>query len=492
MVAQYVILFAYYVAIARLLTQEDVGQISLLSLTMTVFSLLTTLAIPSAATKYIADSLGRGSHLQASAAARASLRIVVTISAPALVVALAVSPFIAGHLLGTGSAPEPLMLALGAALTGNLSGLLYAQLIGLGAFALAALQSVLGVLTARLSAVMMAYTGLGVGGVAGGWLVGGLVGLLGAAIALRGKLTRTRETFPVRRLLTYSGPIFLANIIGTVQGWADLAILYSLTADLAAAGVYYLIVNSITVFAILYSPISTAVFSSVAFDYDRRDHASVNWKIQETTRMVATLVIPTSFALAAVSRTAITVAYGRPYLAGTAPFVLLALTVIAPALSALYGGVLQGLGETKAIAKTGALAAGVQLSASIILIPGMGVIGAAIARVLMSGSMLALYYHVLKKTTALRVQTGYIPRLILATTVIAIPLAVIDWQFVQLATVEKLILETACFVVLAVLANRALRVVKLEDIDQIAAVLPSVLRGPLRAFGRVLVSRRDA
>ncbi len=486
-IIQNLILLLYYLAIARLLTQPEIGQISLLNLAMGVFALMTMLAIPAASTKYIADSLGRNNLQEASAVRGASLRIILATSTPALIAALALSPTLAVYLFGTDSTPDVLMLTFGTAFIANLSGLFSSQLLGLGAFGFVALQGILYFLTSRSVGVSLAYFGFGVKGVATGWLLGALAGLAVARIGLRGRFVRSSGNFPVRSLLTFSFPIFLSQLIGTVQSWADLAILYWLTANLSDLGVYFLVVSGLSVLAILYSPISTATFPSVAFDYGRGDHESVNRKIHQTTRLVTIAVLPVSFSLAAVSQTALTIVFGRAYLTGTIPFILLATASVLPALGFLYSSILQGVGETKAIAKAGGAAAIIELAAALVLVPQIGTVGASLARVLMYATMFTLIYRALKARTGFRLQTSYLPSLLVLTALLAVPLAIIDWEITQLPTLQKFLLIATTFLALTILGNRTLHILTTNDLNQIASAMPKPLGNLLRGFGRLLV-----
>ncbi len=76
--AQQVIVYAtsfiYYILLSRILNLADIGQISLLTATMTVFATLTQLALPVAATRFISSSLGVQDPQSASAATRPALQ----------------------------------------------------------------------------------------------------------------------------------------------------------------------------------------------------------------------------------------------------------------------------------------------------------------------------------------------------------------------------------------------------------------------------------
>src|SRR3972149_11865264 len=73
-VVSYLASFLFYIALARLLTRDEIGQVSLLAATLAIFNTITQLALPATATRYISSSLGRGQPDTAGAVGRSTVR----------------------------------------------------------------------------------------------------------------------------------------------------------------------------------------------------------------------------------------------------------------------------------------------------------------------------------------------------------------------------------------------------------------------------------
>src|SRR3990172_2654289 len=97
----YLASFLFYITLARLLTRDEIGQVSLLAATLAIFNTITQLALPATATRYISSSLGRGQPDTAGAVVRTTLRAASLLAAAGGTVALILSPSIGPAVFGT-------------------------------------------------------------------------------------------------------------------------------------------------------------------------------------------------------------------------------------------------------------------------------------------------------------------------------------------------------------------------------------------------------
>lgn len=92
--------FTFYIAIARVLTPSEVGEISLLFMVMTVFNTITLLALNSAVTKFVSEKLGMNKPEEASGAFWGSIKLMSKVALPAFVVTVGVSSYLARFVGG--------------------------------------------------------------------------------------------------------------------------------------------------------------------------------------------------------------------------------------------------------------------------------------------------------------------------------------------------------------------------------------------------------
>src|SRR5438128_3364482 len=86
--------FVYYIFLFRVLSLSQIGQVSLLAITVAIFGTLTQMSLPAAATRFISNRLGSRDAPGAGAVAKTTLRLILIIATPTLLLAGLLSPWI--------------------------------------------------------------------------------------------------------------------------------------------------------------------------------------------------------------------------------------------------------------------------------------------------------------------------------------------------------------------------------------------------------------
>ena len=94
----------FYVALARILRPDEVGQVSLLLAAQAAFVALTQLGLPSAATRYISGNIGKSDRQTAGAVARTILRLSIMVGAAGFAIAALISPLVGPSVIGRSDA----------------------------------------------------------------------------------------------------------------------------------------------------------------------------------------------------------------------------------------------------------------------------------------------------------------------------------------------------------------------------------------------------
>jgi len=291
----------------------------------------------------------------------------------------------------------PLALILATSALLNFTSLLGAEMLGLRMYSGVAIQNIAFFLIARGSGLAFAYWGRGLVGLALGWLFGAL-----SCLALSISLTWRKLPKPLHppsklygEILAYSYPIWILAIITLAQGWVDVSILYALTGETAATAAYYLAVSGASLLAIFWGAISMAIFPAISTEEARVGMNALRPIFRTASRLLNLSILPLGAGLAAISRTAISIAYGPAYATSATPFAILTATAILPAYLAINTSALQAIAETKALAKAGATSAFVEIAMVSILAKPFGANGAVLARVAMYATALLLTQRVL-------------------------------------------------------------------------------------------------
>jgi len=490
-VIQYLVAFVFYVVIARLLSQAEVGKMSLLFFCMGVFGTLTQLAMPVATQKFVSENVGKGQIERASAASKTTLKILLATSTPSLLLVIFTSKQLSLFIFGNEANVFILIIAFITAFILNFTALFGAEMLGLGLFAEMAVQNLTFVILGKMMAIIFAWLGYGVNGVIMGWLLGSIICLIVSYIILRGKFPKPNEVFPARIIITYSYPVLIFTILNLIQGWADVTILYALTKSLVATGIYYLAMAGATILSIIWSAITTTIFPALSAQYGKAGFAGLEKALLTSTRLLNLLVIPLSVSLAAISPTAITIAYGPNYLEGALPFALLTSTSIMAAYVALFTVALQAIGETKTLIKVGGVSALIDLVIVTLLAKPLGVVGAAIARIAMCSIASALSYGALRgKIRQLTLDVGSIKRALLLSAIIAIPLALVDWLLMNVfpsSILVRLIVEVVVFVGVGLIGVIRLRPLEAGDFDLVRLGSPKQIHKIIDFAEKVLI-----
>src|SRR2546428_9457375 len=167
----------FYVALARILRPDEVGQVSLLLAAQAAFVALTQLGLPSAATRYISGNIGKGDRQTSGAVARTILRLSILVGAVGFAIAGFISPLIGPSVIGRSDAGTLLILTFFSGFLLDIILVYGAYFIGVGAYARNLYQNALYIPFSRGLGLILAYLGYRVTGIVSGWLIGGLAEL---------------------------------------------------------------------------------------------------------------------------------------------------------------------------------------------------------------------------------------------------------------------------------------------------------------------------
>ena len=459
---QYVTAFIFYVVVARVLSPSEVGSFSLLLMIMAVFNTLTLLALNNAVIKYVSESLGRGDEDEAWACSRKALKLMLSVAVPALGACFLASPMLSSYV-GAGSLEVSTIVA--SAFVLDLTSYYGAIMYGYCMFKQVSAQNILYTLSSRFLGLLLAFLGLKVLGLSLGLLMGSLATLAFSLVVLRGKVRSSREDFPSSKLLKFSAPIYGASAIGLLQSWLDVAILSSI-AGLSATGTYYIAVASVAPLSILWVPLSSALFPTLSWMNGSGDRGQVLEVCERALRIATAIVLPLSVALASVSETALSIAYGRAYAEASLAFTILASLSILSAYASIYGSELQALGRTRPIFLAGAASTTAYVVLLATITKPLGQVGAALAR----AAMIAVGFSILYREVGAKLPSNLDKSLVVAVA-LASTLTPIE-LFARTSIYLKAFVEASAFVVITLLAFKLVKPLDDYEIGLLKAMIP--------------------
>ena len=492
----YITYLVFYVLLARILNQTEVGEVAVLALIQALLTGLITGSLPLAATRFISRSIVAGDTQAAAGVARVTLRLSLALATPVVALAIVLSPYLSGSLRGATDPTNLLLVTFIASFFLDLTLLYTAFFIGVGRYAQTLYQNLLFVPLSRGLGLVLAYYGIGflgiaplrVLGIAMGWAIGGIATLVLSIYLWHGQLPRG-GSYPLRPILAFSLPVFASALITLGQQWGDLGIIYLLLGA-TILGPYYLVVSSVNFLSVLWMPVNQAIYPALSAAHSTGDPREVSDRLATAFRLINLTVLPIAAALAAIAPTALDIVYGRSYVGEALTLSILALSSIFVAQGVLLVTTLQAVGHTRRYLVVTLMSTVVFIGfVSLAAVP-LGTLAGAIGRALLSISIVALARFSLRHEVSTHIDSALSKALPLAGAV-GLPLLALDQFFLVFHPVRpifQLVILFGLFVILYGGVSRQLHVFHHGDFAMLHDALPGILRPYLKRVQRIIVS----
>jgi O-antigen/teichoic acid export membrane protein len=479
----------FYVALARILTKPEVGQISLLLAAQAAFVALTQLGLPSAATRYISGSVGRGDRQTAGAVARTILRLSILVAATGFAIAAFVSPLIGPSVIGSADAGTLLILTFISALLLDFILLYGAYFIGVGAYARNLYQNALYIPLSRGLSLLLAFLGYRVTGIVLGWVIGGLVAIIFSTYLWHGQLP-TQNSHPIKPLLAFSLPVFGSALIVFGQQYGDITILQGILGQLSTTGAYYLIVSSVSFLSVLWIPVTQALYPALSASHAKGGTEAVSERLAVAFRLTNLAVLPLGAALAAIAPTALELVYGPAYVSQAGIFAILALATIFTAQGAILTISLQAIGRARQALIVTLVSTVVGLITVASTVGVLGTLGGALGRMVLAAGTVILARRSLGFSVKTHTENA-LPIAVLLGVGVGVPLAIVDDLLIgHLSPFRRLPILVGVFALAFLAISRTFKIFRASDFAILKDALPHRVHSQLRAIEHLIVGRR--
>lgn len=233
-----------------------------------------------------------------------------------------------------------------------------------------------------LVTLVLIYFSFGVIGAAYGWLAGVVATIFIGFYFMERKLgpiifTDEKPKYQHSKLLKYSYPLVLSGAVGTMLGWADTALLGYFMDD-TAVGFYNAALPTALLVILPTQALGSLALPSMS-ELDEKEDGDPEEALKTLARWGFSLTFPAFLIMALFSSETLHLLFGREYaVAGTA-LAVLAFGNLFNAAAGQVGGFLKSTNHTKVILYSNVVSLVLNLSLNLLLIPRMGIVGAAIA-----------------------------------------------------------------------------------------------------------------
>lgn len=229
--------------------------------------------------------------------------------------------------------------------------------------------------------IILVFLGHELMGAVWAWVLATFLSAIAAFYVLEKKigpliLSDTSADYQHRKIIIYSYPLLLSGIIGTVQGWADTAILGYYLSD-AAVGFYNAAYPTAMLILIPTQALGTLALTSLS-ELGSKDEGSLTDALKTMTNWIFALVFPSFLLMALFAEEVLMLLFGNEYTVAATALSILAFSNLIGASVGRLGSYLKSKGYTKIIFYNTIIIVTVNLALNIALIPKYGIVGAAI------------------------------------------------------------------------------------------------------------------
>jgi len=462
----------FYVVLTRILTQDEVGAVSLLIFALTASQTLTTLSIPMAVAKYVSErEWGISPPIEV---VKSALRIMAFFTTPCIAVLIALSPKVA-EAMNYSSFSIPLAIVFVTAYVLGYAQISYSVLWGMGRFRQMLLAYLNYLLLGKMIALFLAWLGYGVLGVSLGLLIGGVLFLILGwiyACAIFQVDVEGSSPFPARILLSYSLPLVLSASIMLAQKWVDVLVLYALTTSLPSTGIYYLSANSAWMLSMIWNAVAVAAFPRISLEWVRGNVKALEHILSQSLRLLAFLTISAGLIGASLAKLGVELVYGESYLPGAYPLALLLAFSTIPAWNSLLNYSLRALGKTTVIFRAALLAMVAELFSLAAFVEALGLVGAALARVLMTLTLFIVYYWAIREYVRPRIDVVCLARVAVFSVAVAVPAYCVDTALSSFNICLRFFVDLSVVLLASLIAGFLIKPLPREDFELLLEISP--------------------
>lgn len=202
-----------------------------------------------------------------------------------------------------------------------------------------------------------------------------------------------QETIDITR---FGSKVFVAGAINEINNKLDLLLIgfFLVASDV---GYYAVAIGLSRFFWIIPLSVQRVTYPATSEYWSKNNHTMLNNMINQTIKYCTVILLPIGLGVGFLAKEIIVIIFNEDFIYAALPLqILLIGTVIRGCIGQPIGGSLSGIGKPGLILKIIAIITTINLTLDIILIPKIGIIGAAIATTiaLVSGSFIGLYLTV--------------------------------------------------------------------------------------------------
>ncbi|MEM3004572.1 MAG: oligosaccharide flippase family protein [Candidatus Bathyarchaeia archaeon] len=368
-----------FALISRLISRSEMGVMTALLLLTSTLQLVSSLGLPSAATKFISEAAAAEDTAAAAAVASHAIKTTLVAAFASSTLCFASSGVLSSLLLGTARHYQLFQVLALNIFFASLIPILTGILLGLKRLREIAIFGVASFCLQQTLVVLLLLCHYGLFGVVVGWVVGNFFNFIASAMLIIRSLNLSEPNrFDLRVLLRYSWPLYPVAFVSLLDNWFDRVLFIG--HSLSELGIYNVAYKAFGYFYAMPIVVSDALFPHFSELRSREGLDRLSTAFKSTSRYLALIVTPLALGGAALAWPLIRLFAGRGYASAAQPLSVLCIFSAVSAIGLVLGKILLVLGETRGYSLTifSTVLAGFAIGK--LLVPLMGPLGASFAR----------------------------------------------------------------------------------------------------------------
>lgn len=391
-VANSILGFVFLVSLLRFVSAFQFGEYSAVLVAVGIAVSVASFSLQSAAARYV-SMLRQSDELESWQAAKSVFTLVITFSVMSTIAFVVFSPYMSLYFLKTTNGAYLFILGSLWVLTTSVQTIVQGFVQGMKKYV--ALSKMLFAIKAILvvSTVfgLFVYDNVMIPILA--WIIYGIVGTVWGFGIMGSKMFHTPGAYSYRTIMKYSIPLGIGGILTVLSSNADLVIVGGYLNP-TSLGVYNAaVLISSTLNLVIITPLITALLPEVSSSQHNGEVVSNVTRL--AIRFLTLVLLPCSLLISAMSPQILDlISRGGAYLAGSFSLELIAATYIFLGIELVLFTLLQAIGRTVQGLILAIVMTAVDVGVSLLLVPRIGLEGAAFTRALVavSGAIVGVYY----------------------------------------------------------------------------------------------------
>jgi O-antigen/teichoic acid export membrane protein len=346
--------------------------------------------------------------------AQIALRIVF-LAATLLIILLAAVLNVTPDLQGI------LILLVIALVVGSIAGIFSTGVYGRGKVGVSQIAELVNVIVKVVLQIGAVYLGFSAGGIIGGFIAGIAAGAVVNARFLDLHIRRFSRDH-VRSLFSYSSWAFLSGATAVIVGYAD-TILVGFFLDTTEVGLYRTAMQFSAIAAFIALSLRSTLYPKISRWNRDGDTGPVETSLSRALTYSLFLAVPVLFGAGILAEPIMYYIYGSSFTPATSALIILLASQIVMVFVTLETMSLGALNHPREVFRCAAAASVMLVGLDLLLIPRMGITGAAVAFLCSMGVNALCAHWFLRRLIKVRFENKPISRIILASVIMAVALA---------------------------------------------------------------------